>query len=951
MDTFSCCFGEGRLVWGRHTTLSQGQPRCSIANHLPEPGAATVVHAQSWLRTWATCRGHRGQQRSIPGQSEPRFFCGGPYTSEQLVNAVRLGQEQSNQDNLDTTATNALRYLYPRDWTQRLAALLPDNRRVPRQQTLMRARRRLDSAACLLRRQWYSTTGPTFRYVGIDASPQRASLEVLVTVERVIVQSVVRQWRSGQPRPFAVEQRRMPVSVLGHGRCGLAEKVQATLHQTWLEYGPSLAQVRAANRDVRQIVSDMGTEFGIADYPDVVHQCLAMGQTPGHPAHAQSLPALPGQPATSSPTSFLYPLALAVPGTQHLLDNALRDILHRLPFWKTWQAQSKVVCQWLASQGHREFLQARLPTAGPDTASLRTALQRAPDRFAAWRWQTLGNVTRDLERMETAVRAAMVTVSRAEDLNTRDSVSARAFLDATQDPDFWAKARGLRQLTEPIRKLSGWAKGCDCHEQEMLQGKKDIQCVWKGCRGPSFAARLRQFQEELVSLRSRAIDGQTPGLSSRDVIRCLTHLMAYVRLKFQWVYEAPYTVWQLDSPEVAKEFLDTHDALVAAGGTPHRVVAHFAGVASALRNALETHANGQGMSEALRTEIASYQFCTLDDTWVEAAHRDISCIVKKKTNVDISTVFATMRLKQNLSFLDSLAQDTQVLFHHILVPKWKSIARPPCKLQPRRVQDCPWLQVQQVLTKVYRLGAESQYNWSAHLQAFRLALPPLAPAGGAVPVSPITRLKLEFLHILMETKPGQLYSAPLVSSEAVARAWAYGPGADGLAILEAGGERQFFEVVLAEVQRKKLVKTTATQRMKELACPVMLQNYTSWPSGDEVVVYPVGEPQVMDFLSAAEWPVLRMSLRLWDSGPCDTHGVHPVIRGHLGQRHRLGLPQGASAGGDPVGQVGGAGLASTTRQATGAAVPHLGGQPWAACDVNSRANRQQVIPAMLGLPP
>ena len=78
-----------------------------------------------------------------------------------------------------------------------------------------------------------------------------------MTVERYLLQSQVFSAQPGQPRP-PVEQRRMPVSVLGHGRCGLSEKVQAHVHQTWLEYGPSIQQVRAANANVRQIISDIG---------------------------------------------------------------------------------------------------------------------------------------------------------------------------------------------------------------------------------------------------------------------------------------------------------------------------------------------------------------------------------------------------------------------------------------------------------------------------------------------------------------------------------------------------------------------------------------------------------------------------------------------------------------------------------------------------------------------
>jgi len=83
-------------------------------------------------------------------------------------------------------------------------------------------------------------------------------VEILVQVERAILQKDI----TSQSK---VEVIRSPVVVLGHGRAGLAQKVQASQHHTWLEYGPSLERVRQANYDVRQVLTDMGTEVGIAD--------------------------------------------------------------------------------------------------------------------------------------------------------------------------------------------------------------------------------------------------------------------------------------------------------------------------------------------------------------------------------------------------------------------------------------------------------------------------------------------------------------------------------------------------------------------------------------------------------------------------------------------------------------------------------------------------------------
>ena len=72
----------------------------------------------------------------------------------------------------------------------------------------------------------------------------------------------------------AVESRVLPLSTLGCGRMGFADKVQTHVRQVWLEYGPSVRSVQAANLDVRQCLSDMGTELAIGDASDCVSACI-----------------------------------------------------------------------------------------------------------------------------------------------------------------------------------------------------------------------------------------------------------------------------------------------------------------------------------------------------------------------------------------------------------------------------------------------------------------------------------------------------------------------------------------------------------------------------------------------------------------------------------------------------------------------------------------------------
>ena len=109
-----------------------------------------------------------------------------------------------------------------------------------------------------------------------------------MTVECSVTRAGLQPGASSAPAVGAssapsVDVRQLPISVLGTGRMGLAEKTQAYIHQVWLEYGPAVEGVREANCSVRAILSDMGTEFAIGDVKDIVRECKG-----------QQGPALPG---------------------------------------------------------------------------------------------------------------------------------------------------------------------------------------------------------------------------------------------------------------------------------------------------------------------------------------------------------------------------------------------------------------------------------------------------------------------------------------------------------------------------------------------------------------------------------------------------------------------------------------------------------------------------------
>ena len=453
-------------------------------------------------------------------------FRGHPY--DRVVGALRATRHQAAISLTDAATRDYLKYLLPDTWEQVLQSRQDAGIEHPSRYCIARARARLDIAAMLARRSWYAANGPTYRYLGFDASPQRPGIEVFATIERVVSRDAMsgldiatKVWSP------PVEVRLLPLTVLGQGKAGLTDKVTAHVHQCWLEYGPDRRQLRAANLDVRQCMSDMGTEFGIADAGDIVDGYLD------------------GKCTAGGDVGFLYPLALAVPGPQHILDNALKAAFPKLPWWTSWQAEAKAVCHWLHSRANREFVQhALLQINRGDRDLLVATLKHSVPPFAHWRWGTVTAVTRGLARVEQAVRIA-VTPAVIASVRWRDGPEARAFALAVGSDAFWGRARALRALAAPVSTFSGWLKGCSCHEELLLQGKK-FECPWKSARTRLISGRLGELYAEIRN--PPMMEGQVPpeyaGVLALELDNARSFLLAQLILKFAWVNEVPYLIWQ-----------------------------------------------------------------------------------------------------------------------------------------------------------------------------------------------------------------------------------------------------------------------------------------------------------------------------------------------------------------------------------------------------------------------
>ena len=454
--------------------------------------------------------------------------------TEDLLNAIECGAELKDQNRFEASALKTLKFFYPHDWADRKQALVASGKVMPKRSTMRLGRVRLDVAAMLSHRKLVRKK-QFYRYVSVDASPQlQRSYEALVTAERIVGKTDIENKTFHEVTPFCCITRILPLATLGQGRTALSDKAVAHIHQTWCEYGPERSAVRTACSNVRQVLSDMGVEFGIANYVDVINDCIPAFSTDKHQL---------------SQRGFLYPFALQVPGLLHILDWVVRETVESFNFWPTWQAKAKRILQYTHSANHRGLLRQIISdhnANGTEAATMTHSLLTSTGRFAKWRWKTLSQATKDLSRVESAFRFVAGCCSEFQkSLSIRDSAAAAALHVACSDSKTWNQAHVVSWVIEPLMNFMKWVQGCACHEDQLLRGE-EVHCSMKGCRATELGQRLRACLDELQDYRQRFRCGMFfPEVDTMEVKSALTKAMVCLSTKLHWVNELPYLVWQV----------------------------------------------------------------------------------------------------------------------------------------------------------------------------------------------------------------------------------------------------------------------------------------------------------------------------------------------------------------------------------------------------------------------
>ena len=712
---------------------------------------------------------------------------------------------------------------------------------VPGTSTVRRMVIRLDCGWMLYRREenakrWASES---WRYISFDASPQ-AGQEVYCTVERVMScaeVSVGHNKLSGAP---GLGQYQFPIVVLGAGRMGLAEKAQAYVHQMWLEYGPTAAAIRAANGRVRVILSDMGTELGIGDMRDIVDAALAGQCVRGT------------QPGQSGQSEFMFPRALVVPGPQHILDNVLQSSVEALRWWASYEVALKTVSQWVNPVGNRRAMQFFLRRGG--RSEMAKLLSKGVDRFAHWRWKTLGNVVKSLGELEPALRQVLLVTTVDELKRRRKGVGEIEKVWAFISEDsFWARRAWVQTQIAPVLEFAQWVRGCHCCEASRLRASTPVHCEWAGCRATGLKRRWAQALSEVEALRRNAASEHA------DADLVLGQLLASLQLKMRWVDDGPFLLWQLPSPSVAVRMLGQRDALVQAGGQPHRVVELFLNPDSELRKEMEAHAAGGPVSAQLAREIYAYQWGKIDDTWAEAVHRDASGFMKRCNASHVPYMSASLRTESILEEVLKMKASDQRRFCG-MVERWYAVGQSDPKkavlyMRPRRrVGQDDRSACSNNLAKIYRYDAAAMREWDRDLGAQPLScVTPLPSLRRSV----VARLQVD--HLRSTLPLGKVLS---ITDEAV-----------GQLVVVEGPVRRFVQVLNLDISRQHRLATRDSAHETMMACQAFVQPFVIVGQGDDgqgqassgqVKVRFDGNPTVVDLLDLCSWSAWASGVRVWE---------------------------------------------------------------------------------------
>jgi hypothetical protein len=411
---------------------------------------------------------------------------------------------------------------------------------------ISRQRPRFDIAGMHVSREMYAMFGPFIRFLAFDCSPQcREAWEVMNTSELIVRRDAIIGKVFEDIDPNCILRRKLPLACIGQGAADVIGRCWTVLHQNWLDYGGTHRILKAALDDCYGCFTDMGVEMQVNDTYDVTQEFVYRLQNPNADINGEE---------DYTPTEFLFKNSIGVVGPLHCIDWIIRTAMGKLEFFPLFLKHCKHILQFLHGRRHRVWILAiakKLGLAQDSLDLISEALKNSTDRFAKWRWRSLWQCLKDLERNEPVLKEVIGRCNLATwTVKVSSDVAKSLSFSSHPSNDLWKCREVAELITAPLMRLHGWFQGCHCHTPED-RARAGFHCPFQGMRAKWAAKRVSECIEVYRNLQNtigleQCFEGEPPVVAVSAVQNVLGFIAAMLNLKLlSWMRDIPFSIWEV----------------------------------------------------------------------------------------------------------------------------------------------------------------------------------------------------------------------------------------------------------------------------------------------------------------------------------------------------------------------------------------------------------------------
>jgi hypothetical protein len=340
----------------------------------------------------------------------------------------------------------------------------------------------------------------------------------------------------------------MPGVMMHYGSNSVFDKALAFIWALHLMLGTDVGDLKWLCGKIGSVTTDMGTELGFIDVPDLIQAFILRRQ--GVPMDDLA--------ATIDPSSRLVPNALRVPGWSHIFGNLMKSAGKGFQRWPEKLTAMRTLSKFFRNDTWVKEVIRKLKDVYPDVVTLLKGGFKAS--FIKWRYETLFKVVEALLKLRFLCQNHLIHAAALFGDNNQDKELMDDFQNACRWVDLWVwmKVFFAREL-EPLEGTRRWGLVCACCKPLRDLGRKSLRC-------PQSSRRLHQARERSVALIYTLNEGgRELNLNECEDLPWLVRSMSYSQRKLaqelqgksRFLFVVPWRVAEADDPPASTHLCRT----------------------------------------------------------------------------------------------------------------------------------------------------------------------------------------------------------------------------------------------------------------------------------------------------------------------------------------------------------------------------------------------------------